>query len=391
MNWQRLLGAAAVIVAAATSGCESAPASRTARLGVPPSALVPSSETVGIRLQKPDEEVRTTSAISPPPLPPSGPGESEVVAVVLATVNGAPILDSEVREAAIGPLSALARLPEGERLREAEKIINAVLDQIIDRELLYQEAITRVKKSGKKDILDKLREAANKDFDRWVRVAKANFKNDEEFRQFLASRETSLEGQRRLRERMFIAEEYLRSGIMRYVDRAANHQEVLDYYRSHPEEFTRGDSVQWQDIFIRASKFPTREEAQRFAEALAARARTGEDFVRLCVEYDDGLSAGQQGAGIGTRRGEIKPVEAEPVVFRLREGEVGPVIELSTGFHIVKVVKREYAGLMPLDAKVQTTIRDKLRNVVYQRERKQFLEELRRNAVIDKKKRPPGS
>ena len=45
----------------------------------------------------------------------------------------------------------------------------------------------------------------------------------------------------------------------------------------------RQDSVQWQDIFILASKHSSWEAAQQFAEDLAAKARQGADFVKLCL------------------------------------------------------------------------------------------------------------
>lgn len=382
MRWRRLLKSAAAVGGALALGCEAAPSVRASLGDVPAAALVmAAAEEPAIRLQKPEKEApaRASGEEAEPP-----PSSGEVLARIRATVNGAPILESEVREAAIGSIGQLLRVAASERAREEQKILDGVLDQLVDRELLYQDAIAKLKRAGKKDIFDRVKEAADKEFQKWLRNAKAGFKSDDEFRLYLQSMGTSIEGQRRLRERMFIAEEYLRSNIMRYVDRATGPQEVLDYYRTHPEEFTRTDSVQWQDIFILASKFPSREEARRFADALAARARAGGDFVALGKQYDDGLAKDQQGMGIGSERGKIRPPEAEAVVFSLKPGEVGPVIELPGGFHIVKVVKREYAGPMPYDDKVQLAIKDKIRNEVYVKERKRFIEELRRNAQIEK-------
>ena len=54
--------------------------------------------------------------------------------------------------------------------------------------------------------------------------------------------------------------------------------------------------------------------------------------------------------------GEIQPAIAENVVFSLKAGEVGPVIDMGFGFHVVKVVERDYAGLEPLDEKCQAKI-----------------------------------
>ncbi len=384
MRWQRLLGSAAVAVGvAAAPGCGTAPPVRAAVGEMPaPTLVVGAAEEPAVRLQKPEgESSRVVTASSPVP-----PAPGEVVVSVRATVNGQAILDSEVRDAALGQMSGLLRVAASDRAREEQKILDGALDAIIDRELLYQDAVNKLRRAGKKDIFDKVKESADKEFQRWVRSVKSQFHGDDEFKQYLQAMGTSLESQRRLRERMYVAEEYLRSNVLRFVDRATGPQDVLDYYRTHPEEFTRADKLEWQDIFLLASRFPTRDEARRFAESLAVRARDGEDFVALGRQYDDGLAKDQQGLGLGSERGKVKPPEAEEILFKLRAGEVGPVIELRDGFHVVKVLRRDYAGAMPYDEKVQLAVKEKIRNDVYQKERKRFLDELRKSAQIEKMK-----
>jgi len=397
--WEACAVAAAVAVALV--GCESGP---MVRGGISPQDLVLTSidpvAPPAVRAQKSDTDPPVAAAApreAPPAvaLPARGLvpvnatlgslGQADTVAAIRATVNGVPILDSELREASLGYQRELAGLTGEERARQERKVVGAILDTLIERELLYQEAASRLKKLGKNNnIMEKLKEAADKEFQRWLRAAKAGFPSDEEFKEYLRALHTSVEGQRRMRERLFIAEEYLRSNIMRHVDRAASHEEVLAYYKSHPEEFTQADSMQWQDIFVLAAKYPSREEARRAAESLAARARAGEDFVKLCKEHDDGVSAAKNAAGIGTRKGDIRPAEAEEVLFGLKDGDVGPVIEIATGFHVIRLAHREYAGLRPFDDKVQIAIRDKIKNEVYQRERKRFLDELKKDAAIEK-------
>jgi parvulin-like peptidyl-prolyl isomerase len=386
MQGRRLLAGAAVLVGLAFTGCQQ-PASLRAAVGeVRPQDLVLSPPApAAVRLQKAEgRDVTPTGRETNPKANSvnSAVSGGEVVAVIRATINGVPILDSEVREAALGARNSALRPVGMDRGQAEQKVLEAALDQIIDREVLFQEAMGKIKKIPKKDILEKIKEASDKEFNRWVRTVKSNFKTDEDFRQYLRSMGTSLENQKRMRERMFIAEEFLRSIIGPNVDRAGGHLEIMDYYWSHPEEFTREDSVAWQDIFLLASKYPTREAARQQAENLAYRARAGEDFVALCRQYDDGVGAGRQAAGQGSKPGQITPPEVEPLLFRMTDGQVGPVVELSQGFHVFKLVKREYAGRMPFDLKMETAIRDKLRNEAFLRERKRYLEELKKKVVI---------
>src|SRR5262249_37152890 len=140
----------------------------------------------------------------------------------------------------------------------------------------------------------------------------------------------------------------------------------------------------WQDIFVAVgAKHPTHADARRFAESLAQRARAGEDFARLAKQFDEGTSAFNDGLGYGQRRGEIKPPEVEPHLFALKDGQIGPVVEISTGYHIIRLVKREYAGQLPLNDKVQTQIRTRLRNEMANRMYKHLLKELRERVKDD--------
>jgi hypothetical protein len=245
-------------------------------------------------------------------------------------------------------------------------------------------------KANKKDVLEKVDEEADAQFERWVKQARAGFPSDEAFRKYLQERGTSFEGQKRMRRRMYLADQYLHSNVMRYVDRATGHQETYDYYRAHPEEFQRTDSVQWQDVFIDAGdqrKYPTRADAQRKAQELQAQAKAGgtEDFVRLCQQYDDGLAKTKKGAaGLGTRREDISPPEAAAVLFQMRDGDVGPIVSVPAGFHVLRLVKRTHAGMAPFDDEVQKAIREKLRNEVYVRESKRFMDELKESAHIER-------
>jgi len=66
----------------------------------------------------------------------------------------------------------------------------------------------------------------------------------------------------------------------------------------------------------------------------------------------------------------------------MHDGEVGPIVELSTGFHVFRLVERQYAGMQPFDEKTQALVKKKLTNVIMEREYKRTLNEMKRRAVI---------
>jgi hypothetical protein len=330
-----------------------------------------------VRGQKPIPRPRD-NLLNLGPDSPGGGGEERRAVRIRAVVNGEPILDEDVVSAAWQPL-AMARSQS-----ERAEILNAKLNDIIEREVLLQDALGKLKGRGEK-FLKQLEAAARKEFEgTWMRGMMKNnhFSNEEDFRRFLRAHNMPLEAIRRDWERNFMAMEYLRHRIDPHIQKIG-HLQIVEYYDQHPDQFTVEDSVQWQDLFIAAGLHPSREAARQFAQALADRIRKGEDFVRLAKEFDNGDSSLRQAEGIGRKRGEINPPQAEPVLFALKDGEVGPLVELETGFHVVRLVKRQKAGLLPFDHKVQTQIHNKLRNETFQRERKRVIAELRRKAVIE--------
>jgi parvulin-like peptidyl-prolyl isomerase len=392
MRWQRLAAVGGFLLGVCIAGCEG---DRGLMLpDVDPKSLVYSAEdtqrsTVVSRLQKADQDVvklaqpKPKKGLDDRPIPTGDAAGGQVVVSIRAMVNDVPIFDEEVRNACAGALSKTRELPEAERARAQAEILHQTLDQLVERELVIQDAMAKLNQGGKR-LLEKVRDAAGKEFDRQIREIKkqTNAKTDEDFQELLRSQGISLDGMRRQSERQFIAQEYLRSRVMPFID-AIGHEQIHEYYVKHPEEFQVVDNVKWQDIFIDIGK-PDRtpQEAKLFAEQILERLRGGADFADF-IKYDDGDSIVRQGMGYGSQRGEIQPREAEPILFKMKDGDIGPLLELPTGYHILKLVKRENAGKMKFDEKAQTVIRDKLRKEIAPRESLRIINELKAKAQIE--------
>ncbi len=391
-KWLRT-ASALVALGLTACGCSAQPR-WGANDGVSPAILPPRTETS----QDPSTPPRPPASISrsqnpegepfkpPESLPQAAPADLVVgqpAARVGATVNNQVILNEEVLAAAYPGLMAARELPEPERTQRRAEIWNQALTQLIEREVVLQDAFAKLEKVGKKNI-DKLKEEASDQFEKtmlrnWMKAG--NFKTEDDLREYLQKQGVSLEMQRRLWERNFMALEYLRSNVHPFIEEIGPRQ-IFEYYDKHPEDFHRPDSVQWQDLFVLVSeKHPTPADARRFAEELAERARNGEDFAKLAEQYDNGDSAFRHGAGIGAKRGEIRPPEIENVLFQLKDGETA-VVELERGFHVVRVVHREYEGPTPLDEKTQKQIKEKLTNEIAQTEMKRVVNKLKSKAII---------
>jgi parvulin-like peptidyl-prolyl isomerase len=298
---------------------------------------------------------------------------------IRATVNGEAILDEEVLASAYQGLFAVRS--DAERVA----LLNDHLNQIIDREVVLQDAFVKLADKGGGKFITQLQKAASQAFDKeWLQkmMKNNNYTDEKLFRKFMRDNHMPLDLIRRQWERNFIAMEYMRHRTEPAMTKIG-HLQIMEYYKSHPEDFKVEDSVQWQDLFIASAGYPSKEAAREFAEALAGRIRKGEDFVKLAKEFDKGVASLRENAeGIGHKHGEIRPAEAEAVLFGLKDGEVGPLVEIHTGFHIVRVIKRQRAGQLPFNETVQRQVRDRLKNEVFTKEMKRIVADLKRKAII---------
>ncbi len=311
------------------------------------------------------------------PLPIAKPGQKSSGSTIVALVNGEAVLEEEVMLTLNQGIADSSPTESGKRKQ--------AINQLVEREIVIQDAYNRLSKNPQaKKFLDKLQEMAGKEFDRYVRLLKERNKSisDEDFKNVLESQGLSLALLRRQSERNFIAMQYLQTRIMPNLDRIG-HKQIRDYYESHQEEFQIQDSVEWKDIFISYRNSKSKEEALEKANMIVEKAKKGEDFAKLSKEFCHGDGAFRNAEGIGRKKGEIKPVQIEKFLFELKDGELGPLVELPTGVHIIMLVKREHAGIKIFDEKVQKQIREKLRNEAAQFEMKRMLADMKRQAVVE--------
>jgi peptidyl-prolyl cis-trans isomerase C len=109
--------------------------------------------------------------------------------------------------------------------------------------------------------------------------------------------------------------------------------EVSEEYDRHPERWKRPEEADVARIFTR-----DRPEAER----ARARAASGADFGALARAVSKSPDAARDGALGWVRRGDL-PSEFEAAIFRLKPGEVSPVIAAEEGFLVFKMLDRHPA------------------------------------------------
>jgi len=218
--------------------------------------------------------------------------------------------------------------PQAEHPALLARLFNEELNQIIERELVLQDAFHKLEKNAK--YLDKLKQAAAKDFEKKLKLMARRLGKEKEGA-------TSIEqvkvhhGPRAGRgrcgwqeERNFIASEYVRSRIYPLMQRV-NHVDDPRLLRPAPQRIPhhRQGEVAGHLHCGRpepSHSRPTHAASQRTSSLASGRGESFDSFLRL-----------NEGVSSGALRGDIKPVELEPHLFQMKDGQVGPVVELEHG------------------------------------------------------------
>ena len=350
-----------------------------------PAVLPPRMDSAAVRSQSPPQPpspARNAGTVEPASA--SSGTVSRVTARVLARVNGQPILAEEVLNAASLRLAAARKqVPPAQWDQVREQILQSELEELINRELLLQDAEARIRP----EMLAKVREVARKEFEKKLRAQRKQLglRSDEEMRAYLERQGQSIEEMRRQYERSVLSMEYVRNLIRDRLENI-NRGDMLEYYRTHSKEFETPARVVWQHIFVDKEVFDTVADARRKAEEVHRRAKTmtTEEFAEMArdITANQGPSRTRNGLGEGNLRGEIYPRELEDVLFRTKPGQVAPIVETKRGFHIVRVIERT-------DGKKQSfeeacpEIRRKLQAEIGRREYERIIRKLRRDAYIE--------
>jgi hypothetical protein len=326
------------------------------------------------RSQKPDPESASPAA--------TPPADAQLAVKIVARVDDTPILEQELREATYPHLTELIRLPEPLRSERRKQIQQEELQRLIERELVLRE-IAKVKKV-RPSIVQQLEQDADKEFDKRLRELKAanGFTTDEALKAALVAQGMTLDGMRKQVRRTFMMKEYVEQRIIPGLRLKTAPAYVREYYDQHPQDFRTEDGVVWQDLFLDSSRYGGRDQTRRTAAELAKQVHTDDDFVALVDRHDCGDSRLRKGVGTGEKRGEIRPPQMEGSLFQMQPGEMR-LVEFDSGVHLIRLAKRTFAGLRPWDDKAtQEEAKKKLTNLVFEREYRRLMNEIRSGAAI---------
>jgi len=140
--------------------------------------------------------------------------------------------------------------------------------------------------------------------------------------------------------------------------------DVDQYYKDNESRLTLPEQVRVRHILLTWKPLGKQDDRAFIRDQMTPileRARAGEDFAALAIEFSDDYATKHNGGDTGFfRRGEMAP-NFEATAFSLKPGEISNTVETSFGVHIIKLEERLDAELLPLDD-IRDQLREHIRN-----------------------------
>ena len=302
----------------------------------------------------------------------------EIAESIVARVNGDVIL----RQSLFSPIRAqLAKaqqeLPPQKLAQYSGELIQKQLRDLIERQLLIQEAKRTIPEAGVK----RIEAIADKEFGKRIEseMKRMEVSTEAELRRKMLDQGESLDQFRDFHRGTFIAQQWLRMQLAPRLD--VSREEMLDYYNLHRDQFTKEPAVRWSEILVGFDKAGGRDAARAKAERLIAQLRARADFAELGKTESEGATASAGGAWELTTRGSYIVKAVDDAIFTMPIGQISGAIEGPKGWHIVRVDEKQKGGEVSF-VEAQEEIRKILREQKVAKESQRYVQELASKAQI---------
>jgi len=145
-----------------------------------------------------------------------------------------------------------------------------------------------------------------------------------------------------------------------------------------------GDQVRASHILVMVK--PSAQDigrARKTIDGLRSRIAAGEDFGTVARTYSHDNDSKARGGDLGLVPVEAFPEEVKNELAAMKEAEVSDVIETETGYHLVKLVKREPARRATFES-VREQLTEYLKNKKMQDEYNKWMKDLKGKHYIER-------
>jgi len=301
-------------------------------------------------------------------------GKHVVVDRVVAIVNNAIILETELRARMVPLLQSIAEITDDrERKRRLDKMTSQTLDDMVNEELIVQAAEAahiEVDSSEIQAALDEIKQNNNLD--------------DAGLAQALAAQGFTLANYKHDLRRQLLRLRAVNTIVLPKIQ--ITDDDVRARYDQISRRSTAIEAVQLSHILFKLPQNPTDQqlnEAKERAAKAIERVKGGDEFAKVAADMSEDASTAQTGGALGWfERGTMANPEWEQVVFTMQKGDVRGPVKGPQGLHVFHADDVKQNQLQSF-AQMKEQLSRELRRRELDKQTQIWVDELRKKAFVE--------
>lgn len=290
---------------------------------------------------------------------------------VLASVNGESITLQDVILESNAEEAKLAAMYTGSELyRKIEEVRTKILNDLIDRKLVYASYLKKPFEIPKQNVEDAV--------DSLAAIMGDGTRASLERR--LKSYGSNMDELRQKAKEKIATEVLIYRNCVFYVQ--ITPKEVYEAYESDPAQWQKPERIEIQLLQVSKKKLPDGAEPEEVVKNLKEMLRNADEdiFGEIVKKNSSGPNAAQGGKMGWIDRDKLRP-EFSEALKEVKKGEIVGPVETPEGFYFIRICDIVAAEKVPFE-KAAPTIGKKLKEKAVNERKKIYMEQLKEGAVI---------
>jgi parvulin-like peptidyl-prolyl isomerase len=123
--------------------------------------------------------------------------------------------------------------------------------------------------------------------------------------------------------------------------------ELREYYQQHIDEYRTPAQARWEQLTVRYDRFPDAASARRALAEMGNEVLRGAPFAAVARQKSQGFTADRGGYHDWTVKGSLASKPLDHNLFTLPIGRLSQIIADDHGLHIIRVIDRQEAAVVP--------------------------------------------
>lgn len=293
---------------------------------------------------------------------------------ISAEVNKTPITRKEVSDlvsTTVPRITGHRTLPE-ERMSYFR---TQALNQLIEAEILYQEAKRGKVEVKKAEVEEELKKIKNR------------YPDEKSFNEDIKKKGYTIKEIRSGLERYLLINKIVKMKDKEIDEHVVvKEEDLLPYYEKNMDKFILPEQIRIRQILVSVDPGGSEEEwmeIKKRADEISGRAIKGEDFSKLAKELSDDEDTKDRGGDVGLmHKGQMHLPEIEEIAFSLKVGDISSPIRIIYGWIVIRVEEKRPEKRLQFSELNKDLLRSELLTSARKRQKEEWLKGLKEQADI---------